>query len=101
MSFYRSHVLVCGGGGCISSGCLKVKDALVDAINELGISSEIKVVVTGCMGPCHLGPMMLIYPEGVLYTKLTEESARIIAKEHLYMGQIVEEFVAKVYCTLQ
>lgn len=66
MGFYRSHVLVCGGGGCISSGCLKVKDALLNAIEELGLSSEVKVVVTGCMGPCQLGPMILIYPEAPL-----------------------------------
>ena len=95
MGFYRSHVLVCGGGGCISSGCLKIKDALVNAINDLGLSSEIKVIVTGCMGPCQLGPMILIYPEAVLYTKVTEEGAREIAEKHLYMGQIVENILQK------
>jgi len=95
MGFYRSHVLVCGGGGCISSGCLKVKDAFVNAINQLGLSSEVKVIVTGCMGPCQLGPMMLIYPEGVLYTMVTEEGAREIAEKHLYMGQTVEKFITK------
>lgn len=95
MNYYRSHVLVCGGGGCISSGCLKVKDALINAIEELGLTSEVKVIVTGCMGPCHLGPMMMIYPEGVLYTKLTEEGAKEIAQKHLYMGQIVEKYITK------
>ncbi|MGI6425075.1 MAG: NADH-quinone oxidoreductase subunit NuoF [Tepidanaerobacteraceae bacterium] len=95
MEFYRSNVLVCGGGGCVSSGCLKVRETLIKRINELGLSSEVKVVVTGCMGPCHLGPMILIYPEAVLYTKVTEEDANKITERHLYMGEIVEELLIK------
>lgn len=95
MESYRNHVLVCGGGGCLSSGCLKVKDELVEAINDLGLSSEIKVTVTGCIGPCQLGPMIHIYPEDVLYIKVTPEGAREIVQKHLYLGEIVEEFLAK------
>ncbi|MCL6558928.1 MAG: NADH-quinone oxidoreductase subunit NuoF, partial [Firmicutes bacterium] len=95
MQFYRSHVLVCGGGGCMSSGCLKVKEAMLSGIERMGLSQEIKVVVTGCMGPCHLGPMVLVYPEGVLYTKVTPEGAAKIVEKHLYMGEVVEELVAR------
>lgn len=95
MEFYRCHVLVCGGGGCISSGCLKVKEQLLKKIEEMQLSSEIKVVVTGCMGPCHLGPMVLIYPDGVLYTRVTPEGANKIVEKHLFMGEIVEEMVMR------
>ncbi|MGB9840333.1 NADH-quinone oxidoreductase subunit NuoF [Thermovenabulum sp.] len=95
MEFYRKHVLVCGGGGCISSGCIKVKDRLLNKIEEMNLSSEIKVIITGCMGPCHLGPMVVIYPDGVLYTKVTPEGAEKIIEKHLFLGEIVEELLIK------
>ena len=40
---YRSHVLVCGGTGCTSSGSLKVCDALEAEI--AGMSKELLVQI--------------------------------------------------------
>ena len=93
MDLFRSHVLVCGGAGCLSSGCEGVKTALLDAVERLGLQQEVKVVVTGCMGPCDLGPMMIIYPEGVLYQRLKPADADRIAEEHLLKGRIVRDLL--------
>jgi Ferredoxin len=32
--------------------------------------SKIALTNTGCMGPCMMGPSVLVYPEGVMYGKL-------------------------------
>ena len=32
MEMYRNHVLVCGGGGCQSSGCQIIRDRLIESI---------------------------------------------------------------------
>ena len=50
----RSHVLVCGGTGCTSSGSVKILDALKAEIAAKGLAEEIKVVGTGCFGLCAL-----------------------------------------------
>ncbi len=76
MDLVRAHVLVCGGAACVSSGCKAVREALEAEIVARGIERGIKVVVTGCMGPCDLGPIAVVYPEGVLYRKLTADDAR-------------------------
>lgn len=93
MEMYRNHVLVCGGGGCISSGCLEIKSALEVELTRWKIENEIKVVVTGCMGPCSMGPMMIIYPEGTFYKKLTVDAVKEIAEQHLYLGNVVEHIL--------
>ena len=95
MAFYRAHVLVCGGAGCISSGCKAVQDALVDELNKVGIADEIKVVETGCIGTCDLGPVMVIYPEGTFYCKVKPADARQIVREHLLKGRVVDELLYK------
>jgi NADH-quinone oxidoreductase subunit F len=93
MEIWRSHVLVCAGAGCVSSGCREVRDALVQGIMEFGLQGEIKVIETGCIGSCDLGPIAVVYPEGVFYQKLKGEDARVIAEEHLLKGRVVERLL--------
>ena len=45
---YRSHVLVCGGTGCTSSGSLQIMETLKAEIDKNGLSEEVSVVQTGC-----------------------------------------------------
>ena len=60
---YRSHVLVCGGTGCTSSGSDRIVRALENNIKSVGLEQEVKVIRTGCFGLCALGPIMIIYPK--------------------------------------
>lgn len=90
---YRKQVLICGGTGCTSSGSKKVIDALEEALVKNGIEKEILVVKTGCFGLCALGPIMIVYPEGCFYSKVTPEGVERIAEEHLKKGNIVKELL--------
>ncbi len=90
---YRSHVLVCGGTGCTSSGSQKIIDTLQSEIDKNGLSSEVQVVKTGCFGLCALGPIMIIYPEGTFYSMVKEEDIPEIVSEHLLKGRIVSRLV--------
>jgi len=93
MPAFRSHVLVCAGAGCVTSGSQAVADALEAAIGECGLSEEVKVVRTGCMGSCDLGPVAVVYPEGVFYQKLTPEDGQLVVAEHLLKGRPVERLM--------
>jgi len=86
---FRSHVLVCGGGACVSSGCKEVADALMQEIESQGLQNEVKVIQTGCMGSCDLGPVVTVYPEGVFYQKLKPQDAVDIVSGHLLKGEVV------------
>ena len=86
-------MLVCGGAGCVSSGCQQVADAVRESVQEFGLQNEIKVVQTGCMGSCNLGPVAVVMPEGIFYEKLTPDAARKIVEEHLQKGRPVAEFM--------
>ncbi|MBR2459970.1 MAG: NADH-quinone oxidoreductase subunit NuoF [Clostridia bacterium] len=89
----RSHVLICGGTGCTSSGSMKIYDKLADEIKAKGLEDEIKIVKTGCFGLCALGPIMIIYPEGTFYSKVTIEDVPEIVEEHLLKGRVVDRLV--------
>ena len=89
----RTHVLVCGGTGCTSSGSVKIKDALIEEIAKKGLDEEVKVVGTGCFGLCALGPVVIVYPEGTFYSCVTPEDVPEIVEEHFLKGRPVQRLV--------
>ncbi len=95
MNNVRTHVLVCTGGGCIASGALEVSAALRQQIERHGLADEIKVIESGCLGPCAVGPVAAVYPDGVLYQGLRPDDAPDIVEEHLLKGRVVERLVHK------
>ncbi len=90
---YRSHVLVCGGTGCTSSGSQKIRDRLEEEIRKQGLENEVGVVKTGCFGLCALGPIMIVYPEGAFYSMVKEEDIPEIVSEHLLKGRVVKRLL--------
>ncbi len=89
----RSHVLICGGTGCTSSGSKALQTAFQQELETQGLVDEIKIVQTGCFGLCALGPIVIVYPEGTFYSRVTAEDVKEIVSEHLLKGRIVERLV--------
>ncbi|MBR2644725.1 MAG: NADH-quinone oxidoreductase subunit NuoF [Clostridia bacterium] len=89
----RTHVLICGGTGCTSSGSVKIAAAMEEEIAKRGLSEEIKVVRTGCFGLCALGPVMIVYPEGTFYSRVKLEDVPEIVEEHFLKGRVVDRLV--------
>ncbi len=90
---YRSNVLVCGGTGCTSSNSEVIITKLKKEIAAHGLEKEINVVRTGCFGLCALGPIMIVYPEGSFYSRVTPEDVSEIVEEHLLKGRIVKRLL--------
>ena len=90
---YRSHVLVCGGTGCASSGSAEILEAFKNGISESGLADEVAVVQTGCHGLCALGPIVVVYPEAIFYSEVKVEDVPEIVSEHLLKGRVVERLV--------
>ena len=93
MEFYRAHVLVCCGTGCTSSNSVRIMDRFSDLLPKNGLDKEVKVVKTGCFGLCAEGPVVVIYPEGVMYYRVTPEDVNEIIAEHLLKGRYVQRLM--------
>jgi len=95
MKVFRSHLLICGGTGCQASGSPLVKKALLEELDKRKLSEEIKVVETGCNGFCALGPIMVVYPEGIIYISLKPQDVPELVEEHLVKGRVVKRLLYK------
>jgi NADH:ubiquinone oxidoreductase subunit F (NADH-binding)/(2Fe-2S) ferredoxin/NAD-dependent dihydropyrimidine dehydrogenase PreA subunit len=89
----RTQVLVCSGTGCQASGSVKVKQALLESLAAQDLLPEVQLVETGCIGPCELGPILLVYPEGTFYVRVRPEDATEIVSEHLLKGRPVRRLL--------
>ena len=93
MELVRSHVLVCGGTGCTSSGSAQIIDEFEQQLKNFNIDNEVKVVKTGCFGLCALGPIVIVYPEGSFYSMVQKEDVAEIVEQHLLKGKIVKRLL--------
>ena len=95
MNIYRSHVLVCGGAKCTASDSPKILERFNVEIRKAGLEKQIKVMQTDCFGLCEAGPIVIVYPEGSFYSRVTQKDVPEIVREHLIDGNIVKRLLYK------
>lgn len=54
---------------------------------------RIRVNKSGCLDQCELGPVVVVYPDGVWYSPTSAEDVQRICEEHVEGGHVVEELV--------
>lgn len=92
-STHERQIVVCTGTGCQSSGSKKILEAVENGIKREGLEDRVSVVKTGCFGLCSLGPVVIVYPEGVFYSQVEVEEIDRIVQEHLGQGNIVRDLL--------
>ena len=90
----RMHIMVCGGTGCTSSNSMKIIAGLEELIRINRMQDDIKVVKTGCFGLCAEGPIVMIYPDHVMYTLVQPEDVNEIFDSHVKNGKPVKRLLA-------
>jgi len=89
------QIMVCAGGGCIASGSMAVKEAIETELEKQKCRDKAIVVSTGCLGPCVMGPVVLIGPDRIFYQNVTPQDAAEIVSSHIKAGKTVERLVNK------
>lgn len=95
MEPFRYHAFVCtqekseGVPCCSAAGSFRVLDALHGALGAQSLADEVQVSSCGCLGVCDSGPVMIVYPEGVWYTRLTPNDVPEIVSSHFQAGKKV------------
>lgn len=98
MSKPEKHVFVCSQtrpaghprGCCAHKGGNDLVQAFWKELQQRNLFDKIAVTYSGCLGPCDGGPNVVVYPDGVMYSKVTQDDVAAIFDEHLLGGQPVE-----------
>lgn len=98
--YYQVHIFACTNtrpekhprGSCAARGGQKLRDYMKVRAKELGIEA-VRVNSAGCLDRCELGPVVVIYPEGVWYSVQSFEDIDEILDTHVIKGGRVERLM--------
>ena len=97
MAPYARHVFICAGPFCDPEGKAKrLYTQLAAKLGELGQYDNprrVKRGVTPCLGVCHSGPILVVYPDGIWYHNVDDALLDRIVEEHLRDGRPVEDAI--------
>lgn len=88
MKTYRSMVLVSSDPASMERGAQEIFERLQAEINTFGLSDEISLSMVGDIGRHDALPMVIVYPEAVIYGPVRPEDVHFLVEEHLYKGRI-------------
>jgi NADH-quinone oxidoreductase subunit F len=89
------QILVCFGGSCLASGAKEVRDALRLALETEKLGDQVSLVETGCMGPCVVGPVVLVGEDRTFYQGVKPGDASDIVRQHICGGKRVERLLVQ------
>jgi NADP-reducing hydrogenase subunit HndC len=96
MKTIRSMVLVSGDPLSLQLGANQLYENLQLEIQKLGLADEISLVMVSDFGRHDCLPIVVVYPDAVIYGPVHAEDAAHLVEEHLYKGRVVEELRAPV-----
>lgn len=95
MTTQRTHIMVCGGTGCVSAQSQQIVEKFKENLESAGYGEEVAVIKTGCFGFCGQGPIVKIHPDNVFYVQVGLTDVEDIVNEHIIKGRVVERLLYK------
>ena len=98
----EKHVFICLNqrppgnpkGSCTDRGGVDLMDEFGRVMAAREAWGKVKITQSGCLGPCELGPNVLVYPDAVMYVGVKPADVAEIFDEHLLAGRPVERLLA-------
>lgn len=88
--------IVVGMATCgIAAGARPILNAFVEGVAREGLTDQVTVSQTGCIGICQYEPVVEVFQPGrekVTYVKMTAEKVEKVLAEHIKGGKVVEEY---------
>ncbi|MEN8162901.1 MAG: (2Fe-2S) ferredoxin domain-containing protein [Acidobacteriota bacterium] len=94
----EKHIFICLNsrppghhkGSCTLVGAQELLTEFAEQLEARELKGRFRLTRTGCLGPCEMGPVVLVYPEGVMYGGVTAGDVSGIIDDHLLGGRSVE-----------
>lgn len=101
MAKFQLHLFTCvntrddddARGCCTARGSAEVASALKRKLYARGFKRIVRANKCQCLDQCAQGPVVVVYPEGVWYGKVTPDDVDEIIEQHIVRGKVVSRLV--------
>jgi len=95
------HVFVCLNtrppdhprGSCGAVGANDIMQRFQQEFENKNLFDKALISGSTCVGPCNLGPTVIIYPDGTWYSKVSLDDVTEIVDSHIIKGKPVERLI--------
>nr|NNM90322.1 NADH-quinone oxidoreductase subunit NuoF [Bacilli bacterium] len=95
MATQQRQIVVSDGIDCHAKHADKnIVKMMRRALTKNNLADQIELVRAGCLSLCEFEPVVIVYPEGIVYSHVTASDVEAIVKEHLVAGTPVERLIA-------
>jgi NADH-quinone oxidoreductase subunit F len=86
-------IMVCGGTGCLALDSGEVAEAFEKVLQEQNVEAKVELKTTGCPGFCEQGPLVVIHPERIFYTRVKPKDVPGIVTKTIINGEILDRLL--------
>jgi NADP-reducing hydrogenase subunit HndC len=94
MKTKRAMVLVSNDPESVRLGANEIVQHLNEALEAYGLQEEVDVSTVSDINYSNILPLVVIYPEAVVYGPVKTSDVRYLVEEHLYKGRVVNDLLA-------
>lgn len=99
MPKFTSHLFICSNqrppghrrGCCDPEGTDQLREAFKTELAKRKLGVLVRANKSGCLEQCELGPVVVIYPQGIWYGGVKLEDVSRIIDETVVGGRVVED----------
>ncbi|MHC5199211.1 MAG: NADH-ubiquinone oxidoreductase-F iron-sulfur binding region domain-containing protein [Planctomycetota bacterium] len=89
MKDIQYKLTLCDGPSCIHSQSKELRQAIESELDQRGLRDSVSIHLSGCLGMCKKGPVLIINPGYVMYGNVTVEDVPEIVESHLVHNRAV------------
>ena len=102
MEQYKARIVICGGTGCMANGSGEIYERFLESVREKGLSITVAMEKeetdyilkkSGCQGFCQMGPLVTLYPQGIMYVHVKASDVDEIIEKTLLRGEVIERLL--------
>ncbi|MDD5109463.1 MAG: NADH-quinone oxidoreductase subunit NuoF [Candidatus Omnitrophica bacterium] len=89
----RFNITLCDGPSCIHKRSKKIVSTIEEQLKKLELSGKVGINLSGCLGMCAKGPVMIINPGYTIYGGFAEKDIPEIIEEHIKNNKPVTRLI--------
>jgi len=89
----KYNITLCDGTSCIQKEARNIKDAVERELEKHCLTEKVSINLSGCLGMCSKGPVMIINPGYTVYGNLKVEDIPLIIEQHIVKKKPAAELV--------